>query len=390
MKSSDSIRLIFAGGGTGGHLFPAIAIADRISEMLEGKVKTEIQFVGTKRGIEYRLQDKLGYKLNIINMRGIARSFTLKNLLVPFAVLSSLMKSNSLMRRFRPDLVIGTGGYVCYPVLKAAGWNKVPIVLQEQNTFPGVVTRQLAGSASKIYLGFKKASEYLNTNAELIESGNPVRPEMVRINREDALKSFDLDPSKKTILILGGSQGARAINQAILKSLKDENIKDNYQILWQTGKRDYKDVAVEAGEKVIPSALFPFSNNMAKVYSAADFVIARAGALTLAEILLYEIPSLLIPYPFAAGDHQRKNSEDMVHNKMAEMIDEKDLTDKKLLGIVTGLIESGHYEQMKDNLRNYNKDRKPAVDLIAEDIIALLGKLRGQELVVEESAAKRD
>ena len=308
-------------------------------------------------------------------MRGIARALTLKNLLVPFIMVIGLWQSWRIISEFRPQMVVGTGGYVCWPLLKCAVWRNIPIVLQEQNSFPGVVIRQLAGSAKKIYLGFDGARKHLADNNGIIVSGNPVRPSLQKINQAEALQSLGLDPDKKTILILGGSQGAHAINSSVLRSLIIDALTIGYQLLWQTGKRDYKDVSVEAGDKVSTSCLFPFAENMAQVYSAADFVIARAGALTIAEVLHFQLPSLLIPYPFAAGDHQRKNAEEMVSKSLALMIDEKDLEHKNLLKEAISFMESDAFVSTKLKLEQDQKDKKTAVDIIASDIIEELSTL---------------
>lgn len=370
-----SVRLIFAGGGTGGHLYPALAIADKVKELLEDKTSVEIIFIGTKRGIEYRLKDSLGYPLHIINMRGIARSLTLKNLMVPFIVFGALMKSWLLLKSFKPNIVIGTGGYVSWPILKVASWKNIRTLLQEQNSFPGITTRQLAPKAKKIYLGFEKAKEYLHTNAEILTTGNPVRSEIQLMLKEDACQKLQLDPNKKTILILGGSQGARAINNAIIKSLQLCDIDVNYQLMWQTGKRDYKDVAMQVGNKVRSFSLFPFANNMAELYSAADIVIARAGALTLAEIINCKLPSILIPFPFAAGDHQKKNAMDYVDRNMAIMISEDSLDSIDILAKAISVCESEEYETMKASIEKETENKKPAVELIAMDIIRQLEEM---------------
>ena len=250
-------RILFAGGGTGGHLFPAIAIADRVRELVSGKNPIEIVFVGTTRGIEYRIRENLGYPLQIINVRGLVRSFSPVNLLVPFLLAGALLKAWLLLGRFRPDVVVGTGGYVALPVLKAAAWRQVPTVLQEQNSFPGITTRQGAKRARRIYLGFDGARKHLQTDAKMVTTGNPVRRTLTEGRREDAMKAFGLDPQKKTILVLGGSQGARGINQAVQRSLERGSLAEGYQLLWQTGKRDYKDVAASAGSKVSGCSLFP-------------------------------------------------------------------------------------------------------------------------------------
>ena len=379
MNNPRPARIIFAGGGTGGHLFPAIAIANRIQELLDKSSGSEILFVGTKRGIEFRMREKLGYPLHLINMRGIVRSLTLKNLLVPFVIVTALLKSFFLINRFKPDVVVGTGGYVSWPVLKIAGWKKIDTVLQEQNSFPGITTRQLAGKATCLYLGFSKAKDFLSTNSEIKVTGNPVRRNISNGNREEALKEFGLDSSKKTILILGGSQGATAINEAVLAGLEKINESDNFQLLWQTGKRAYKEVTAMAGRKVQDCTLFPFAHNMEQVYAAADLAVARAGALTLAELIECNIPSILIPYCFAAGDHQRKNAEDMTSLGLAEIIEEKNLVNKNLIEEAIEFLSSDRFEQMKKKLKEETENRKPAVDVIAEDIIKIIENRRKNE-----------
>jgi UDP-N-acetylglucosamine--N-acetylmuramyl-(pentapeptide) pyrophosphoryl-undecaprenol N-acetylglucosamine transferase len=376
MTPDRTARIIFAGGGTGGHLFPAIAIANRVTELMKEKRPLEIIFVGTKRGLEYRMREALGYPLHIINMRGIARTITLKNLVVPFVLIVALMKASALISRFRPDLVIGTGGYVCWPVLRVAASKGITTLLQEQNSFPGVTTRQLAGRAKKIYLGFDRARDFLKTDAELVNTGNPVRSDISSGARETALEKFKLDAGRKTILILGGSQGASALNQAVLRSIEESALDSDIQILWQTGKRDYTEVAEQAGHKASNCSLFPFAQEMELVYAAADVVVCRAGALTLAEITACGLPSILIPYPYAAGDHQRKNAADYVERGMAMMIDESELANHNIIADAIRLLRSDNHSQMKSAIRRETAGKRPAVDLIAEDIIRQIETLK--------------
>ncbi|MBN1211816.1 MAG: undecaprenyldiphospho-muramoylpentapeptide beta-N-acetylglucosaminyltransferase [candidate division Zixibacteria bacterium] len=372
-------RLLFAGGGTGGHLYPAVAIADRITELLEGIRPVEIIFVGTKRGLEYRLGEELGYPLRLINVRGLVRSFSPTNLLVPFVLLGALRKAASLLKKFDPHIVIGTGGYVSWPVLRMAARKKITAVIQEQNSFPGITTRKLAPKVDKIYLGSEKAREYLKTTAPITVTGNPVRRSLLGGDRVEALEKFKLDPTKKTILIIGGSQGARALNRAILKNLEQEALNEKYQLLWQTGKRDYKEVIASSGEKVKHHSLFPFENNMALVYAAADLVISRAGALALAEFEACRLPAILVPYPFAAGDHQRHNAREFVERGFAVMFDEKELPQVSLLKKATALMESGEAGTLRENIVKATANKKPAVDIIAEDIINLISERERRE-----------
>jgi len=365
-------RIIFAGGGTGGHLYPAIAIADRLTEMLRDRAKVEIILVGTKRGLEYRIKESLNYPLHLINVRGIARRLSLQNLLVPFNIVGSLWKARTLLKQFSPHLVVGTGGYVSWPVLRAASSRGIPTALQEQNSFPGITTRQLAPRANRIYLGFGKAQEYFKTSGKVLITGNPVRPNIAGASRQEALEYFKLDPNKKTVLVLGGSQGARAINQAVLHGLQHGLLPEGCQLLWQTGKRDYTEVTAQAGEKASGHSLFPFENRMDLAYAAADLAIARAGAITLAELEACAVPSILVPYPFAAGDHQRKNAEETVRQGFSRMIDESDSGLPEILRMAAAEITSGEAARKQSAILAATRSRRPAVDVIAEDLIELL------------------
>lgn len=376
-----SISLIVAGGGTGGHFFPAVAIADRVCELVGDACDTKIIFVGTKRGIEYRLRESLRYPLRLIDIRGLARQFTLKNLAVPYLIVKGLWQSRSLLKEISPDLVIGTGGYVCWPLLRMAASLRIPSVLQEQNSFPGVTTRQLAGSVRRIYLGFDEARQFLPASAPIVTTGNPVRKSVTAGNRHEAQEYFKLDPSRKTILVFGGSQGARSVNEAVMKSLNTRSLPQDYQLLWQTGQTDYEEIRKSLGDTAKAHTLFPFEHRMNLVYAAADMVIARSGAISLAEIESVALPALLIPYPFAAGDHQRLNARASAARGFAEVIDPDQLSQVDLLAHAAAMFADGRVERMRQTLRQYDAGRKPAVDLIAEDIIKLVAK--AQEATVD-------
>ncbi|HUV31833.1 MAG TPA: undecaprenyldiphospho-muramoylpentapeptide beta-N-acetylglucosaminyltransferase [Acidobacteriota bacterium] len=377
--AARSARLLFAGGGTGGHLFPAIAIADRVTELLGAGRSIDIRLVGTKRGLEYRIRESLGYPLDVISVRGLARSLTIKNLLVPFVLLGAMIKARSLLNRFRPHVVVGTGGYVSLPVLRMAAAAKIATVLQEQNSYPGISSRKIAPHAARVYLGFEGARRHLRTRGRVMVTGNPVRRSITSGNRQEAVGVFGLDPRKKTILVLGGSQGARDLNAAILKGLKAASLPEGYQLLWQTGKRGYKDVIAQAGEKVEPHSLFPFEERMDLVYAATDLAIARAGALTLAELQACHIPAILIPYPFAAGDHQIKNAREVADSGFAEIIEQAELDRCDLLERAVTVCRSGRADRMRESIIRATTDRKPAVDIIAEDLIDLLEQQQAWE-----------
>ncbi len=373
MKRGEQVRLIFAGGGTGGHLYPALAIADRLKELLSPTHDVDFHFVGTRKGIEYRIQDKLGYPLHLVKMQGIVRALTLRNLLVPFIVIIGLIQSWRLINRIAPHLVIGTGGYVSWPVLKAAQMKRVPTVIQEQNSFPGIATRRLAADAQAVYLGFDDARNYLSSGVKCRLTGNPVRTSLSSADRNEAIEAFGLNPQKKTILVFGGSQGAHAINEAVLAGLLNDDVSKDFQLLWLTGKREYTEVSTRAGSKAGSLALFPYEHRMNLVYAAADIAIARAGALTLAELEMCGLPAILVPYPHAAGDHQRKNAQSYAALGFADVIDESQLANAKIITRAIKLIESGQADTMRRKITSHRNSRPAAVDLIAQDIMQQLG-----------------
>ncbi len=365
-----TFKAIFAGGGTGGHLFPALAIADRMKARLENEMTPEFIFVGTRRGIEYKLRESLGYPLVLINIRGVARSLKPSNLLFPFLLTGSVLKCLYTLWRFRPDIVVGTGGYVMGPVLLAAYLLNYPRVIQEQNSFPGVTTRRMAPLVDKVFLGFGEASRYLNERSTVLETGNPVKEIIGNVSREEALRFFGLNPDKKTILILGGSQGASRINKNILAHL--DSLSPEMQLVWQTGEKDFRDIFAAAGRKTAERAVFSFTNQIEMAYAAADIAIARAGALTLAEIAAAGLASILIPYPYATGDHQTKNAESYILRGAAEVVADANLDQVNLLGRATDLVKCGQASRMAQAaLAISRRGNRPATDIISEEIIKL-------------------
>jgi UDP-N-acetylglucosamine--N-acetylmuramyl-(pentapeptide) pyrophosphoryl-undecaprenol N-acetylglucosamine transferase len=366
-----SLRVIFAGGGTGGHLFPAIAIADGLKDRLGNSSADSFLFVGTRRGIEYRIREKLGYPLELINIKGVVRSLSFQNLLFPFLLIGAVIKSVLIISRFKPDIVVGTGGYVMGPVIMAASIMKIPRVIQEQNSYPGLATRKLAGLADIVFLGFGEAAKYLGRRCRAIESGNPIKRNFGEISREEGCRHFNLDPAKNIILVLGGSQGAMNINQNITRHL--DRLPSDYELIWQTGERAYKDVAASAGGRVKSRALFPFTDNIEMAYAAADIVIARAGALTLAEIEASAKPAILIPYPYATGNHQTINAGIFSKSGSALVIEDARLGELNLLREAVELFRSGRLAEMTAKAgTNLQQNKKRAVDIICDEIQELV------------------
>ena len=303
-----TIRVLITGGGTGGHLFPAIALAEELVSRREWFDTVQVLFIGTRKGLEARILPTLNYDYRLIWIRGFQRGFSitaiLRNLLFPLRLMISVLQSAWIIGNFKPDLAIGTGGYTAGPPLFRARRRKIPFFIHEQNVFPGVTTRLLAGHAQRIYASFEATRQYIQ---EAIFYGTPLRRSLRRVPREQALAFFDLNLEMPTILIFGGSQGSRAMNafcREYIQTIIDET---NCQCIWQTGQHDYEELRFEFSHE--PRLhLTPFIHDMGIAYSAADLAICRAGALTLAEICLYGLPSVLIPLPTAAGNHQEINA----------------------------------------------------------------------------------
>lgn len=310
---------MLAGGGTGGHLFPALAIADQLRKT---RPNAEILFIGTRHKIEARVVPYHGYAFKTIWISGFHRSLRPENLVFPLKVLVSLVQSFFVIRDFKPDVVIGTGGYVCGPVLYAASLLGIATVLHESNSYPGTTTRLLAGRVTKVFLGFEHARTWLrrSDNVELV--GTPIRDSLGRASRADALHFFGLNPQRKTALIIGGSLGATSINQAVSQSI-NALTESGLQLIWQTGKNGFEEALQTSGRNI--GWVGAFIERMDLAYAAADLVVCRAGAATLAELTGVGKPAVLIPFPHAAADHQTFNARTLVDAGAAVMIRDADL-----------------------------------------------------------------
>lgn len=359
---------MLAGGGTGGHLFPALAIAD---ELKKRRPEIEIVFVGTKRGLEARLVPERGYRLLFLEIRGFKRSLDLHNFLFPYYVIKALRQAKDLMKFEKPDVVVGTGGYVSGPPLKAARKMGIPVLVQEQNSYPGITTRLLAKQAQKVFLAYEESRKFFKRQDNLEVVGNPVRSDFTQIDKVQARRNLKLDEKKKIILILGGSQGAMAINDSLLQHLSHLEGQDWPQILWQTGPNDFERVKEALRDRILPVTAVPFIQEMAAAYAASDLVVSRAGALTLAEITMCGKPAILIPYPFAAADHQRHNAAVLVKAGAAEMILEKDLPQINLVQRMFELVrDEKRLESMSVQSKKLGKPE--ALDRIVTEILKYL------------------
>ncbi len=364
---------LISGGGTGGHVYPAIAIADALRKSLPESV---IAFAGSRDRIEWQAVPKAGYPIYPIWISGLQRRLTLKNLLVPLKLTTSLLQSLRIMRKLKPDAVICTGGYVSGPVGWVAGKLGIPVFLQEQNSFPGVTTRLLSAVAERIFTVFKEAEVYLGkAKGRISLLGNPTRNEIVKPGMKGAHDVFKLEAGKPTLLVLGGSGGAVTINEAMLSGLSQLHDAAKMQIIWQCGPRYLKSVNNRIDPDRYPALrVRAFIDDMAAAYQAADIVVTRAGAGICSELMIAGKPSVLIPSPNVAGDHQRKNAEAMAEKGAALVLADNEAVEK-LPGLVADLL--GDKSRLDSMRQAALKMAKPdAADAIAGEIISFLDNRR--------------
>jgi len=365
---SRVLKVLITGGGTGGHLFPAIALAEELQARQAQIGNLEILFIGTRRGLEARIVPELGYNFRKIWIRGWQRGWTLHdiliNLLFPLRLLVSLIQSYSIIKNFKPDFAIGTGGYTAGPPLRTAAILKIPIFLHEQNVLPGATTKMLAGKAKQVYTSFAESKTYLE-NAVYI--GTPLRRSLQTVSREQAHYFFELEPQRKTILIFGGSQGSKALNSFWADNIYAVVEAVECQFIWQTGQRDYELLDnIFSGNPNIH--ITPFIHEMGIAYCAADVVISRAGALSLAELCLYGKPSLLVPLPTAAGNHQEANARNMEQYGASILVLQKELTTDRLTKELIELLkDEARLATMAEKAKGLAKP--DSARLIVDDIL---------------------
>jgi len=335
--TSNVLKVVFAGGGTGGHLYPAIAIAEEINRR---HPDVEIHFVGTKQGLEARVIPTLGYQFHLNAIRGLRRKLAFENVLLPFRIVWSLFQCIHLLGKVEPHVVVGTGGYVSGPTLFIAAILGIPTVIQEQNSYPGATTRLLAYMVDRVHLSFTESGKYFRSKKKLRISGNPVRTLVSGVSKSEARKRLGLDPNRDTLLIFGGSQGAHAINQIMIEAMPQILEKTFAQVIWGTGKLDYEKVATSVqalGKRV---KVLEYIDEMQLAYSASDCAICRSGASTLAEITLSGLPSILIPYPFATARHQEVNARSLESLGAAVVVIQKDLQANVLANLVIEFLNN--------------------------------------------------
>ena len=323
----DISRIIISGGGTGGHIFPAIAIANEVKSRYP---HAEILFIGAEGKMEMEKVPAAGYSIVGLPIRGFQRKLTFSNFLLPFKLVYSLIKALFIIKKFNPQVVVGVGGYASGPTLKIASFLKIPSLIQEQNSFPGKTNQLLAKSVSKVCVAYEGLETFF-PEYKIEFTGNPVRSEMVMTEgkKEEAISFFNLDPLKPTILVIGGSLGARTLNQSVLNSI-DLISSEGVQVLWQCGKFYYSELN-EQSERLISNQIYlhEFIQRMDLAYAVADVIISRAGAISVSELCIVAKPCVLVPSPNVAEDHQTKNAKALSTNGAAILV--KDTDAKELL-----------------------------------------------------------
>ncbi len=362
-KELNKYRILFAGGGTGGHLYPAIAVAEELRKI---KPEAEILFVGSKNKIEGKIVPALGFQFRNIIVRGFARELSVKTFLFPFYLMISVFQSIAIAMKYKPKVAIGTGGYVAGPVIWASSIIGSKVILIEPNSYPGITTRLLEKYADEVHISFEYTKKYLRRQNILKLTGNPVRNSLKIYDKKNALKKFDLSESKKTLLIVGGSLGANSINKAVEKNLNDL-IKNQIQLIWQVGKNYF---AEYSKYQTSECKVFPFIENMGEAFSACDLVVARAGASTISEIAFLGLPAVLIPSPNVAENHQYHNAKALADDRAVILIEDKNV-EKELLDTVTKtLSDESLLNELKVNIKKFAKPEasyqiaKSAIDYI--------------------------
>ncbi len=333
------MKIIVSGGGTGGHIYPALTLIDAIKNK---RPDAEFLYVGTERGLEADIVPKAGINFTALKLEGgLERRFTLANISRAANAVWSIKRASDVIKDFKPNAVVGTGGYVCGPILLAASLMKVPTLIQEQNAVAGVTNKILSKFVDRIAVGTRDALKNFPA-AKTVYTGNPIRAEVLAAERDDGLKEFGFTADKPIVLISGGSRGARSINDAMIGVLKTAAIKNSAQFLHVTGKGEFDAVTKKlAGVLGAPNIkVFPYLYNMPRAMAMADLAVFRAGATGLAELTARGVPAILIPYPYAAENHQEFNARALVEAGAARMILNRDLTTEILSATLDELLTS--------------------------------------------------
>ena len=366
MIKRDRLKVIISGGGTGGHIFPAIAIAKAIQKH---NPTTEILFVGAEGKMEMEKVPAEGFTIVGLPIVGIQRRLTWKNLMVPWKLWKSMQKAKALIREFQPDIAIGVGGYASGPLLRAAAAAGIKTLIQEQNSYPGITNKLLSAKANAICVAYEGLDKFFPAS-KIVLTGNPVRAEVVNVagKRQEAIDYFGLDESKRTILVIGGSLGARTINEAI-QNEAERLIKSGVQVLWQTGKT-YFQMGKDFADGLSNIHVHAFIQRMDLAYAAADIIVSRAGAMSISELCLVKKPVIFVPSPNVSEDHQTKNAMALVKHQAAVLVPDIEAREKLGAAIDELLNKPEKMNQLATNISKLGI--ADATDRIVAEINRLL------------------
>ena len=369
------MKALITGGGTGGHIYPALAIARGLQEKFQN---IELLYVGTKKGLEADIVPKEGIAFKTVEVEGLQRKLSLRLFSSGFKVTKGFFQAQSIVGEFKPDIVIGTGGYVCGPVVLAAALRRIPTLIHEQNAYPGITNKLLARFVDKIAVTFPESIKYFRNQKKVKVTGLPIRPEVLQVNKQEAYVKLNLDPKKKTILVVGGSRGARTLNIAMIQVIKEYQNRENIQVIHVTGNLDYQDTLKRISEQGISMdnhgniSIIPYLYDMASALNVTDLIICRAGATTLSEVTALGIPSILIPYPYASENHQEYNARALETKGAAILIKDSELNGESLVKQIDELLNTDKLGKMAENSRLLGKPN--ALESIVGCVQQLLDK----------------
>ena len=359
------MKAIIAAAGTGGHINPGLAIANKIKEKEEN---SEILFIGTNRGLENDLVPRAGYKLETINAHGLERKITIENFKNLYATYKSIDEAKKIIKEFKPDILIGTGGYICVPTVIAAKKMNIPVILHESNAFPGIAVKLFKKKADKILVGFKEAKERLDNRENVIVTGNPIKLKKLEYdeNKKEKIKiELGLKPNIPVVLVFGGSQGAQSINRSFIEIIVNKKNKD-YQIMWSVGPEQYNKIKAELNkvnvniEKIDNAKIVPYIYNMEEVMNISDLIVCRSGAMTITEISVVGKPAIFIPFPYATENHQEYNARVLEKVNAARIILDKDINSEILGNSINEIIKDK--TKLEEMGKNASKIAKPNVE----------------------------
>ena len=374
MTEKKPYRIIISGGGTGGHIYPAIAIANALRSK---HPDTEILFVGAEGRMEMQKVPEAGYAIEGLWISGLQRKLTIDNLAFPAKIIASTFKANQIISEFKPQAAVGVGGFASGPLVYVASLRRVPSLLQEQNSYAGLTNKMLSNQVDKICVAYPGMEKFF-PGEKLVFTGNPVRKEIVELsqqnlnhNKKEAFEYFNLNPKKKTLLVIGGSLGARTLNESIINNIQSLT-EANIQVVWQCGKYYYE--RMKAQLTTTPNnesiQLREFLNRMDLAYSVSDVVISRAGALSISELALVQKPVIFVPSPNVAEDHQRKNAEALVRAEAALMVTDNEAPQSLINRALILLADESQQQQLQKNIQQWA--RPDAADHIAQEVVKLI------------------